>query len=543
MWFGGVFMKNIPQETMQLLKSVKSPDFYDILISAQQQDFYYTNTHDTQVEDVAGLEEFCEMVYFDWKNFLLSRRGAVPEEMKLSIEALKDPRFAPTELFGSAHPYYDFLYQYKDLLGTSYRPVSLQSDETIISAEGDLESFMHVYGWRTNGQKRDAEDVRLYLNLQAKNIPQFATEAYKKCKARNLPFYFKFSLSDKRNDPFLFYSSFEHMAEYVAVIEEIKMEKPYLLEGTEKIGSHLGSLYGYIGFGESPSKEGESYTSVRRSAVSNVSSTMFRTLKRAFPERKLREAFTIVGSPMTFDQTCEFLIKRHLLKCYPQLKKLPDYELLMRDAVAIVTNRIKNAIIMGGSVKNGEIRLTNNISLNLQLDKVDWIVELAAISGKSFQNKTQVRAYAAKHFAYQSSSLMPTPEEKMLHSAVHRALLEGVKEKLDMEEDPDKIEIYEKILDRLDCDFEMMSRTGKALIIIASTRFRQSGQLYLEAKGSKISFADRKLQVYEEFFGREEILGLVEKECMAANISPEHSAFNNDTAKELAEERKTLVIV
>ena len=108
-------MKNIPQETMQLLKSVKSPDFYDILISAQQQDFYYTNTHDTQVEDVAGLEEFCEMVYFDWKNFLLSRRGAVPEEMKLSIEALKDPRFAPTELFGSAHPYYDFLYQYKDL--------------------------------------------------------------------------------------------------------------------------------------------------------------------------------------------------------------------------------------------------------------------------------------------------------------------------------------------------------------------------------------------------------------------------------------------
>lgn len=537
-------MKIIPKEALQILNDVKSPDFFEVLKAASTQDFYFSNTHDSKEEDVAGLEAFCEMVYFDWKNFLLSRKGAVPEELKLSIEALRDPRFAPVELFGSAHPYYDFLSQYKELLGASYRPVSLQSGETIISAEGDMESFLHVYGWRTSGQKRDEEDVRLYLNLMAKNIPQFATEAYKKCKERKLPFYFKFSLSDKRNDPFLFYSSFEHMAEYVEVIEEIKKENPHLLEGTEKIGSHLGSLYGYIGFGESPSKEGESYTSVRRNVTSTVMSTMFRTMKRQFPERKIRECFSIVGSPLTFDQTCEFLIKKHLSKYCPQIKKLPNAELAMRDAVVIATNRIKSAIVMGGPVRGAELRLEGNNFLNLQLDKTDWIIELAAISGKTFQNRSQVRAYATKHFAYQSSSLMPTPEEKMLHSAVHRALLEGVKEKLENEQDPDQIEIYEKILDRLDCDFEMMSRTGKALIILASTRFRQSGQLYLEAKGSKIPFGDRRLQVYEEFFGREDVVELVEKECKAANISAQHTAFNHDTAQHtLLAEKKPLVTI
>jgi hypothetical protein len=198
---------------------------------------------------------------------------------------------------------------------------------------------------------------------------------------------------------------------------------------------------------------------------------------------------------------------------------------------------------MGGPVRNLEMRLDGNTYVDLHLDKTDWVIELASLSGKVFQNKSQVRAYAIKHFAYQSSSLMPTPDEKMLHSAVHRALLEGVKEKWEVEEDPDKLEIYEKILDRLDCDFEMMSRTGKALIIIASARFRQSGQLYLEAKGSKIAFADRKLQVYEEFFGREEIAELIEKECKLANISFETSAFNFDTAKEVVEEKRPLVIV
>lgn len=541
--FGGVFMRNIPQEAMQILKEVKSPNFYEVLSSASTQDFYFTNTHNSDVEDVAGLEEFSEMVYFDWKNFVLSRRGNIPEEMKLSVEALRDPRFAPPELFGSAHPYYDFLAQYKELLGASYSPASLQSGETIISAEGDMESFMHIYGWRTLGQQRDKEDVRLYLNLMSKNIPQFATEAYKKCKERKLPFYFKFSLSDKRNDPFLFYSSFERLPEYVEVIEEIKREKPHLLEGTEKIGSHLGRLYGYIGFGESPSKESESYTSVRRNVVSNVMSTMFRTMKRQFPERRLREAFAIVGSPVTFEQACEILLKQHIARYCPQLRKMPNSEMLMREAITMATGRIKNAIVMGGPVRNLEMRLDGNTYVDLHLDKTDWVIELASLSGKVFQNKSQVRAYAIKHFAYQSSSLMPTPDEKMLHSAVHRALLEGVKEKWEVEEDPDKLEIYEKILDRLDCDFEMMSRTGKALIIIASARFRQSGQLYLEAKGSKIAFADRKLQVYEEFFGREEIAELIEKECKLANISVETSAFNFDTAKEVVEEKRPLVIV
>ncbi len=152
----------------------------------------------------------------------------------------------------------------------SYAPLYFQSGSR------EYSSFIHVrsdYLYKTNKKKGNTE-CRLYLNLKAENIGTFARLVMRFGKEKQMPLYFKFSELDldARSDTFLFYCSYDEVKDVVELIEEIKMQNPKLFEGTENVPPHLGTIKGYIGFGEEPTEakknvsnyeDGASYTQVR----------------------------------------------------------------------------------------------------------------------------------------------------------------------------------------------------------------------------------------------------------------------------------------
>jgi len=131
-------------------------------------------------------------------------------------------------------------------------------------------------------------EARLYLNLKAENIPLFASEALKKCCDKQIGFHFKFGLYDSRNDPFLFYTSYEKLPEFIKIIEEIKENKPELLEGTEKVSRNFGVINGYIGFGDEPDIFGcgYSFNSIREKVFSDILEDIYDKIDKKYGKEK-----------------------------------------------------------------------------------------------------------------------------------------------------------------------------------------------------------------------------------------------------------------
>ena len=68
-------------------------------------------------------------------------------------------------------------------------------------------------------------------------------------------------------------------------VEEIKTEKPELLEGTELVSRNMGTINGYIGYGDEPSAKNESYNSTRRMAFSEIKKTLTKSRKQMFSSK------------------------------------------------------------------------------------------------------------------------------------------------------------------------------------------------------------------------------------------------------------------
>lgn len=93
---------------------------------------------------------------------------------------------------------------------------------------------------------------RLYLNVNNDDIYKVFTHFIEKCHKYNLPFYFKFSLDQKRADNIVIYSDTETLSNYIEILEEIKKEYPELLSSINKPPILCGKIDGWIGYGSEP---------------------------------------------------------------------------------------------------------------------------------------------------------------------------------------------------------------------------------------------------------------------------------------------------
>ena len=232
------------RKVAETIKSIQPITFRQLLENHQRRwkyDDYEANAHNSGgFINMDELDEFLEMVREDWckaKNI-------------------------PYEKFPSREQLHDHIME-----RISDESIDFQQGNSV--AQGHM-NFVHVMTHK-NQSGSPKIDLRLYLNLKRDNIVKFSKIFYKTCRERNMLPYFKFSNTDnKRNDTFLIYTNYEDMQTYIDIINEIKANNPELLEGTEKPNPNMGTIEGYIGYGEEPVKHGESYNSTRRKACDDM---------------------------------------------------------------------------------------------------------------------------------------------------------------------------------------------------------------------------------------------------------------------------------
>jgi len=87
-------MQPIPQETLEILSRLQSPSVKDSLSYALTNGYnsYDLNKHNTwqKETDVKGLEEFCKIIYTDWRKELISKIDTLSPLQRQAVEALRD---------------------------------------------------------------------------------------------------------------------------------------------------------------------------------------------------------------------------------------------------------------------------------------------------------------------------------------------------------------------------------------------------------------------------------------------------------------------
>ena len=548
-------MANIPNETMQVLLKVKSPKFENILrdyIGTGYND-YTQNTHSTGEQNIEGLEQFCKLIYTDWYNRLTKNNAKLTGTYKIVSDALLQyVMFKPenVEKQQSATPFYNFFLRgyNKYFKGTGTSLAKLQESKGLIQGENEGiggDDFLHVFGYEITEKQRQKEDARLYLNLKAKNIPLFAIEAYNKCKELQLPFYFKFGLQDNRNDPFLFYTSYEDLPKYIAVIEEIKRENPKLLEGTELISKNLGVLNGYIGYGEEPlikSESGDkySYNSLRKECVNKIRGQIIKDIKRKFLQNSHTEAFTMNPWAMSFDDCCDRLLQNYMsehLQTNAPAEKLSYVTSSMKE---YFRNMIKKSILSGKHVEDISINF-GNYRAELKTSQVDWLNELYKKSDVQLDKDnspltpTAFRGHLTKFIVFSGQKLNEY-EQKLIYT-VRKKLIKGLHSDLDSPTiSAESKQIIQKYLDKIEVPFDKMDATARGLLLLSSANFIENNTLTVQGNGKGFNYPELMLDVYEEVLGKEQIQKTINDTCDKKHISTGNMCFNTETELQMLDE-------
>lgn len=88
---------------------------------------------------------------------------------------------------------------------------------------------------------------RIYLNLKGKEKSEFIENYIKKCQENKIPFNFKFSKNDLRNDQIILLSRIEHLEENIIIIEDLtsnlQLGKLPMLIGKYKDGIGIAEEY------------------------------------------------------------------------------------------------------------------------------------------------------------------------------------------------------------------------------------------------------------------------------------------------------------
>ena len=523
----------LTEEAKKIISRMDIPDFDDILrtsIGKYGYDSYNNCAHKTSYQDITGLETFCKLLYCDWGRNLINNIDLLDPIAKNVAITLKDNNFFwPKNVIernkGKCKtPFYNFFLSGYDkyFKGTGVRPASLQNGISIIKEDNMIpsDSFFHVYGAHLIGKRVDNIEARLYLNLEAKNIPSFAIEAYKKCKEAKLPFYFKFSLRDNRNDPFLFYTSLENMPKYIKIIEEIKKEHPEYLSGTEKISNKLGKINGYIGFGDEPIKTGnlkESYSSARDILFKNIRYDLREKTKNLY------------ANTMTPNDNIDSAIEAFVISNINSGKIVISPQ--NNNAVKFLKQRILS--LLEYFVYEGKPIESFNINNEIFKGLVDINPQtlLKHFKPKSF-NLTEIRGELAKRMTFSSNDL--TSNEINLHTIIQKILVKGIEEDLT---DPNISNESKKVLkEYLNSIREAPNNAqGRALVQISVGNFLKYGTIFLNSSKYKESFQydHLLLDVYEHLLGKDKVKSIIKENCDKKHISQDYICFNQETIEQL----------
>ena len=158
------------------------------------------------------------------------------------------------------------------------------SDRDYINWE-QSNAFLHIWspGYKTNGVTK-----RLYINADYDVTLNFAEKFANKCEQRNIPFYFKTAnfkgnISDNsliRDESLVIYSDDKYILDYVNICDEIRRENPDMEFSSPPI--FTGVHNEYLGYGEEPVVEGNSFNSLRAPLVMNAITSSMEDMKKIY---------------------------------------------------------------------------------------------------------------------------------------------------------------------------------------------------------------------------------------------------------------------
>jgi len=547
-------MKN---NTLELLSTIKSPTLEECLQKSivKGYDDYDNNAHNTWQTgvDLKGLEEFCKILYIDWRNDLINNIDSLQGGYKnLAIIVRDSEIFNPSSIESrkSNTPFYSFFQKgFKNIVNkiVTENPIlsnvkdvqivgKLQNDKPFIpEQDGPVpDNFFRVLGFNFVGQQREKEEARLYLNLMSKNIPSFMKEFYIECRKRKLPFQCKFSLCDNRNDTFLLYTSYDRLCIYKDIIEEIKQNSPQLFEGTEKVNQNLGVIDGYIGYGEEPEvrdSKGElySFNSLRKEVVNDIVSAVKSEKNKLLPKQVNDSYFAFMkGKHCTFNEACKLLLEEFMTTNMQASGDVPSLNVNM--FLSEFKRNIQECILAGKPVKDilwDGVNDGKNFSVQIKCSEIDWISKLVSLQSVECKNRTVARGDLCEFIAgYPANSPLKDNENK-LREIIHSVLIEGLKK--DLQSSTDKETII-KILEKIDMSYEQLGETGRAIVKLASSNFLAGKGIQIILNHGKVyQFNDKLLDVYKQLIGEENFNKIITKNCDKYKISANQLCFNAST--------------
>ena len=232
--------------------------------------------------------------------------------------------------------------------------------------------------------------VRLYLNLKADALLEFASIFLDRAYSNEFPAIVKILNNDFRCDTITIYTDYEHASRVVSTIEDIREENKSLFKGMGELSPLLGRVNDYIGFGEVSSLD-KTYLYSRCKALSATEKLAeVEYLRKALMLDEEKMVKRGNGRTYTPTEYLEYLIERNAVALIEsKLEELENTEPRDKERIRKLKDMLDNVwtvVDIAEEVKKLKRSFTRNVNYVLEIDGVgkqefDYISRLYSIFG------------------------------------------------------------------------------------------------------------------------------------------------------------------
>jgi len=258
--------------------------------------FVTLNAHKTDEVDLNSIQELILKLYSDW--YFLTKNSNITVE---TVKLFDNYRFSP---LGINKDECFSLVRGKEFGNTI--PISIEYTNKLQEKFFTSIRVDKLYNMNVGEQ---IFGCRLYLNLPSRKILLFVEEFLERCYLEILPCNIKFFNSDDRCDNVIIYCDYEYAEKIVDVIETIKEDYSFKLDGAGEVNPLLGKVNDYIGFGEQPVK-GTYFTSRTFALESIQKMAMGEVLKNTLIAPEERVIYRKDGTSYSPTEYLAYLIEK-----------------------------------------------------------------------------------------------------------------------------------------------------------------------------------------------------------------------------------------
>lgn len=371
---------NNPLDDNSVIKSLilaysTGRDFYDELtkVGAGHKEMRY---------NIADSDDLHASIFNAWRKQMLSisrenyedaiKRGLYDKDIYKLLAYLKNVPIVHTKK--EANKYLNLVCEDKEL----ERAMEKYRWDSI----GEFSGWTHIHARYITGKKVVIPDVehRLYINTQSTDLHKMAKLLLTKCAKYNMPFYFKISEYECRDDNIVIYSDTKHLPQYIRILEEIEKEHPDLVERCGKPPVLCGTIGKWIGYGSEPldKETKESFNSKRAASIEAAINEELKEWFKTNIKSRVRDGSTEIS---LYEYLCKQIAKTKIDKMIEMKQKYPNsmaYKYSLEEVSSPVFKaRLEKAVAEKAHIlmKNFILGKKNETVIEAELNS-DYIVKL-----------------------------------------------------------------------------------------------------------------------------------------------------------------------